>query len=223
MKIKFKCGWCGKPVERNPSATKPRGKHEYIAYCCQRCRILGRQRQSTVAMSKAGRQKRVITKQPSGYRIIGLGNGYTVAVDSFNYEWLNQFAWWLNDSGYAIRNQKPARMHRVIVEKMIGKQLKPSEHIDHIDGNPLNNRQSNLRVVTNQQNRYNQRPKPGASSRYKGVFFNKEKRRWCTKINADKIEYTIGYFDDEIEAALAYDSAAIQLQGEFAWLNFIGR
>ena len=92
--------------------------------------------------------------------------------------------------------------------------------VDHIDGNGLNNRKSNLRVCTQAQNSLNSRPRRNSSSRYKGVSFYKRDKIWQAQIFYNFRTINIGRFDDEIEAALAYDRKAAELFGEFAYLNF---
>ncbi len=92
--------------------------------------------------------------------------------------------------------------------------------VDHIDGNGLNNRKSNLRVCTQGQNSLNSRPRRNCSSRYKGVSFYKRDKIWQAQIFYNFRTINIGRFDDEVEAALAYDRKAEELFGEFAYLNF---
>jgi len=91
--------------------------------------------------------------------------------------------------------------------------------VDHKDGNGLNDRRSNLRVCTQQQNLYNSRPH-GRSSRFKGPCWDKAKRRWVVYIRHDGRNVFIGRFRDEAEAARAYDHKAYELFGEYAYLNF---
>ena len=92
--------------------------------------------------------------------------------------------------------------------------------VDHIDGNGLNNRKSNLRLCTFAQNAHNSRPRRNSSSRYKGVCWHKLKKKWTVSIYKGGKRTYLGYYDDEIEAALAYDRKAEELFGEFAYLNF---
>ena len=93
-------------------------------------------------------------------------------------------------------------------------------HVDHIDHNGLNNRRSNLRECSSQQNRFNVRSRRG-TSKFKGVWWDKNRRVWRAGIKKDKRNREIGSFSTEEEAALAYNEAAIRLFGEFAHLNVI--
>ena len=104
-------------------------------------------------------------------------------------------------------------LHRVIVNP------RDDEDVDHIDHNTLDNRRLNLRVATVAQNQGNQRPRKGASSKYKGVYWNKIASKWQAYIKAGGIQQTLGYFDCEEEAARAYNAAALETFGEFAKLN----
>lgn len=93
--------------------------------------------------------------------------------------------------------------------------------VDHIDRNPLNNRRNNLRIATNGQNSRNV-PKTSAkrSSVYKGVSWHKRKNKWIASCAINSRNKFLGYFNDEIEAAKAYDLSAKELHGEFANTNF---
>ena len=93
-------------------------------------------------------------------------------------------------------------------------------HVDHINGDRLDNRRFNLRLCTNQQNQMNKTKRVGSSSRFKGVYFQKTSRKWVAAIQKDRKLKHIGLFSDELDAARAYDAAAKEAFGEFAWLNF---
>ena len=70
------------------------------------------------------------------------------------------------------------------------------------------------------QNQYNKRPKEDCSSRYKGVIRRRDCKRWRARIGFKRKRIRLGDFADEIKAAIAYDDKAIELFGEFAYLNF---
>jgi len=153
-----------------------------------------------------------------GICYIALTKGKFAIVDAADYERVNAYKWCATGSGrrvYACRhyNGKNLSMHRFL--------MNPPQWmvVDHIDGNGLNNRRSNLRICTQRQNVYNSRPK-GKSSRYKGVCRDKSKNRWVVYVRHNGRNHYVGRFRDEIEAARAYDRKAYELFGEFAWLNF---
>lgn len=95
----------------------------------------------------------------------------------------------------------------------------PGTHLDHIDGNRSNNKIENLREVTQAQNALNAKAS-GSSSKYKGVSFCNRSQRWVVYCQVNKKSKFGGYFDNEIDAAIAYDSLAKEMHGKFCRLNF---
>jgi hypothetical protein len=91
--------------------------------------------------------------------------------------------------------------------------------VDHKDRNPLNNLPSNLRFANTSQNAINCEKMKGTTSKYKGVSLYKRTGRWKVQIVKNKIQYFIGYFSTELEAAKAYNDVAQEYQGKFAVLN----
>lgn len=91
--------------------------------------------------------------------------------------------------------------------------------VDHINGNGLDNRRSNLRFASASQNQMNTASRTG-NSRYKGVCFDVRNKRWKAYITANGKRISLGMHSDERSAALAYDAAAVVHHGEFARLNF---
>lgn len=160
------------------------------------------------------------SSESDGTRLIPLTQGKFAIADADDYEDLNKYKWCVlkshNNKFYAVRrkNNKTIIMHRQIMNAPAGLV------VDHIDGNSLNNRKSNLRICTQAQNIHNSRPRRNRSSKYKGVFWDKVNKKWSASIRKGDKRIYLGGFDDEIEAALAYDRKAEELFGEFAYLNF---
>src|SRR5678815_2653841 len=92
--------------------------------------------------------------------------------------------------------------------------------VDHKNGNGLDNRRENLRVCTQAENLANMRKHRGVS-RYKGVTWDSSRRRWLAQIKNHGPNVNLGRYDSEVDAAHAYNEAALRLKGEYALLNEI--
>lgn len=112
-------------------------------------------------------------------------------------------------------------IHRLIWILYTKKDIPDDLYIDHIDGNRLNNNIDNLRLATALENQYNKFRQTDGTSRYKGVWFDTKKNFWKASIRFQDRRHYIGQFNSELEAAIAYDKIAIELQGKFAKLNVL--
>ncbi len=121
-----------------------------------------------------------------------------------------------NRSGYKAGQifGKKYLAHRVIWALHYGEW--PTKHLDHVDGNPLNNLIDNLRESSQQENMFNRRPSANKSSAFKGVSWHKNSKKWRSYITVDDKHISLGYFNEEVAAAKAYDVAAKVLFGAFA-------
>jgi len=154
-------------------------------------------------------------------------------VDNDDYGRINQFKWYAKynkhtDGYYAVRNVRKANgkqtkqlMHRFIMNCPTDKQ------IDHRNHDTLDNRKYNLRIVTNSQNQWNTKCRKKAASCYKGVYLMKRKYKntiymyWGAEIGINGKRAYLGCFENEVDAALAYNEKAKELYAEHAFLNKI--
>jgi HNH endonuclease len=145
-------------------------------------------------------------------------------VDDEDFEWLSRHIWFFA-KGYAARGARSLwgklyliYMHRVIMEAPKG------FVVDHRDCNKLNNQRANLRLVTPRQNCYNKPPHRDNKSGYKGVFkinIPYAGDLWTARITVNKQMIDLGVFQTPEQAAVAYNKAAQEHHGEFAYLNIM--
>jgi hypothetical protein len=139
----------------------------------------------------------------------------TAKIDDEDYDLVSLLEWRLQgndgDEQYAWSRRTGLFMHHVVM-------LDLRRH-DHKDGNGLNNQKSNLRVCTSQQNSANSKKRSApTTSRFKGVW-RRPSGTWSAHIRVFGVKHHLGTFQDEIDAAIAYDEAASRAFGEFAQLN----
>lgn len=152
----------------------------------------------------------------SDTRQIPLTKGKFAIIDACDYEYLMQWNWQFSKYAMRGRGGSSVLMHRVILSRKLGHSN--FNATDHENRNKLDNRRSNLRPATHRQNQHNLGP-CGGSSRFKGVHWAPSNKKWRASITFDGKRKYLGYFTDEIEAAEAYNKAASELFGEFAYIN----
>lgn len=165
---------------------------------------------------------------------IKLTQGKVALVDDADNLWLTeQYKWWadlIRDTWYARgrgwRREPETGLYVKVDQVLMHREIRGAEatevHVDHRDGDGLNNQRSNLRLVTNAENHMNMKPQEGGTSRFKGVYWNKGKGKWQAQISLNGTRTSLGRYDTEEQAAAAYDEAATTHFGEFARLNFPG-
>lgn len=164
----------------------------------------------------------------SEYITIQLTRGYETLVsecdgDLRNYRWqpqINKHHVCACKSEKRIDGKRPITyMHRVILARILERELVKGEQVDHINGNALDNRRENLRLAIGSQNNYNSRRYKNNTTGYKGVYFIKARRRWAAHIQVEGKNIYLGYFKTPEDAYVAYCEAAKKYFGEFARLE----
>lgn len=160
-------------------------------------------------------------------KTLPLSRGLVAIVDDDVHEWASKVKWTAlrardGRRTYVTRRSGPAiarrahYLHREIMQAARGVK------IDHVNGDGLDNRRQNLRVATTSQNGMNQRTqiRRGKTSRFKGVSWFAQTKKWQAGIRVSGKGRGLGYFVNEDDAARAYDAAARREFGRFAALNF---
>lgn len=155
-------------------------------------------------------------------RSIPLTRGFVALVDDDDYEVLATWKWaaqigarrapYAQRTGPRSEGRPTFLMHRIIAGAQAG------EIADHVNGDTLDNRRCNLRLCSTAQNSLNRASRNSLG--FKGVSAAHDSQGFCAKIQRDGRVYRLGTFRTVIEAAQAYDRAALSLHGEFARLNF---
>lgn len=151
-------------------------------------------------------------------REIPLSQGKIAIVDADDYDWLMQWKWYYSNNGYAVRNKpvagkrKTVLMHRLILNAPNG------VPIDHADRNKLNNSKKNLRFCSSSENFQNRERQSNNTSGYKGVC-QVIRNKWLATIVVNRKQINLGCFNEILDAAYAYNQAALRHFGEFAVLN----
>ena len=143
---------------------------------------------------------------------IPLNKTKVALVDDEDFIWLSEKKWSYHGP-YVSRKQsnKTILLHREILKVSQGLE------VDHINGNPLDNRKENLRIATHQQNLFNSKISKNNKSGYKGVCWQRGK--WQASIKVKGKQKYLGVYKDKKIAALAYNIASIGFYGKFANKN----
>lgn len=151
-------------------------------------------------------------EQPEDYKLIPLTKGKFAKVSNEDYLELSKFNWCM--SGDYAYNLKLGLMHRYITG------APPGTEVDHIYGDTLDNRRSEIRIVSRALNAANKSKEEGRE--FKGIHWRRDKCKWCAEVKFEGIRHRLGYFEDKNRAAEAYDLKSVELRGSVAYncLNF---
>jgi hypothetical protein len=159
---------------------------------------------------------------------IQLTQGKVAIVDDEDFEYLNQWKWCLRGTGrgkfYAIRGFRKSKKNNKTGSVRMHRQIMKVEKgfvVDHIDGNTLNNKKNNFRICTQSDNCKNQKMSIKNKCGYKGVSQQKNTNKFISQISLNNNKIYLGTFTDIIDAARAYNEAALKYHGEFAHINKI--
>ena len=159
-----------------------------------------------------------LMRPDSSTRTITLNSGRCVLVDEADY-WHIAHLTWCESNGYAatVIGGTNITMHRMLMLP------DPGLEIDHVNGVKLDNRRGNLRACTREQNASNTRMCRRNATGYKGVYLHRQSGLWQARLMRNRKQASLGLFRDPVDAALAYDLAVIQSDGEFARPTFLRR
>ena len=133
-------------------------------------------------------------------------------IDLDDIDKVKEYKWHLNDNGYVrgnVGNERMEYLHRFLLN------IQGNVIIDHINGNPLDNRKCNLRIATPTQNNMNMKKRSDNISGYKGVGWQKKRNKWRARITINKKTIELGYFNTIEEAIKARQKAEEEYFGEY--------
>lgn len=149
--------------------------------------------------------------------IMSFPDGTEFLIDIDDFERISAYTW-SHSKGYALTyvDGKYPKLHRFIMNA-------PSNlEVDHINSDTRDNRKSNLRFATHKENSRNIRVRSDSSTGVKGVHYSDRLNKYIAYITVDSKRIHLGCYKLELEAANAYDRAAVRYFGEFARLNNLG-
>jgi hypothetical protein len=224
-----------KPVEHSSEtvdAVKSLVRSGLSAYAIANQLGLGRKSLSTIIKRNQIEYKTPEKRQcwvDGNVAYVPLTLGYTAVIDAEDLHIVEGWNWAAQPnrrkdgtvlSVYAARQRvlPDGRNRWLLLHRAI---LNPDDHLccDHIDGDGLNNRRSNLRIVTKAQNNINRRRRVTNTSGVKGVSYDKQSGKWAANIGINGKNHWLGRFDTKELAAAAYAEASARLHKEFGRLE----
>ncbi len=161
----------------------------------------------------------------NGTKAIELTQGYYTIIDESDFELVSRYSWRVliqkrrNGSIKDLYARSRINGKIILMHRFILGLTDPKILVDHINHDGLNNCRENLRLCTSQQNCRNRQKQPGLSSKFKGVYWDRNRNKWRSSIRVDSKYINLGRFENELDAAITYNKKAVELFGEFAKLN----
>lgn len=147
----------------------------------------------------------------------------TAFIDNEDFTLVSKFKWSVsvcpnNKNKFYTQSRIKGQGKTISIHRLVMK-AKKGETVDHIDGNPLNNTRSNLRLCSQSNNSKNQNLRVTNTTGFKGVSKHKYRKKYSVTITVNYKCISGGYFKRKIDAAKRYNELALQYHGEFAKLN----
>jgi hypothetical protein len=144
---------------------------------------------------------------------------FTVLIDDEDYGIIKNYKWYINKKrSICAKKRINNKTYTYFIHRLITN-CPCEKEVDHKDHNIFNNQKSNLRICNHQQNLFNNSIRSDNKSGYKGVYFKKDHNKWQAEIMNNKKRFNLGYFKTAKEAAIEYNKKALELFGEFAYIN----
>jgi hypothetical protein len=157
-----------------------------------------------------------------GIAEIQLSRGLAALINDGDVEIVSRLSWYPSTNKQStttyVRGRLDKRSHPSAIHLHRLLLCFPLFHVDHINGNGLDNRRCNLRAASPQQNACNIPLRQNKTSIYRGVYL--AGARWAACIRVNRKLINLGQYESEEEAAIAYDTASLKLHGKFGNPNF---
>lgn len=140
-------------------------------------------------------------------------------IDTEDIEKIKKYKWYLSPMGYVGTKLKGKALR--LPHVIMGTKPDKKYPVDHKDRDKLNNCKSNFRFCSHAENLRNAGKSKNNTSGYKGVFWQKDRKKWIAQIKINNKIVYLGIFKNKVRAAITYNKAAVKYFGEFAYLNKI--
>ena len=170
-------------------------------------------------------QKEVAREQMKKYNTYDLsgeyGIGYTTKGEEFyfdleDYNLIKDYCWYIDDDGYVVSHYASGHKGTIGMHRLL---FPDSKYVDHIKHKNNDNRKSQLRPCTNQQNNMNRGLQNNNTSGVTGVYFDKRRNKWCAQMHLNGKHIHFGCYDNFENAVKARKNGEEKYFGEFSYDN----